>query len=220
MNEGARPYDYYLILITTIVLFAVSLICLAGMIHFKLAAVHQSAPELRGVYLERMNTAVAPFVAALVLLIGICVPKRILSTRALHRFAGVLGVVALAVGVALGVRMALLVVLLPSLLLQIVVLVLAAFGASRLRFDKKGYWVRVGSSLIHLASILFVLDLAFYRWRTLHLALFWTTTAGCVLGMVMCFWADSLVRLPMRRRPLEAPGARDGDAEIGAGMVG
>jgi hypothetical protein len=55
--------------------------------------------------------------------------------------------------------------------------------------------VRVGSSLIHLGLILFVFDLFFYQRQALHLFLFWITTGATVLGMLFCFYAETVVRL-------------------------
>ncbi|MDX1776837.1 MAG: hypothetical protein R3297_09665, partial [Desulfobulbales bacterium] len=55
------------------------------------------------------------------------------------------------------------------------------------------YWVRLGSSLIHLGLILFILDLLLYERKNLHLFLFWITTGASVAGMLFCFYAESVV---------------------------
>ena len=57
----------------------------------------------------------------------------------------------------------------------------------------------MGSSLLHLGLILFVLDLLFYRYRNLHLVLFWITTAASLIGMVFCFYAETLSNLVKKR---------------------
>jgi hypothetical protein len=92
-------------------------------------------------------------------------------------------------------KISLLSVLAAALLQQSVVLGLALAGSRNLHFEKKGYWVRVGSSLIHLGLILFVFDLFFYERKTLHLFLFWITTGAMVMGMLFCFYADTVARL-------------------------
>mgnify|MGYP000194346050 CR=1 FL=1 len=135
------------------------------------------------------------FIIALITLLGICVPKRLLPTTWLNRFAVLLGAVAVLTGWLAGVTTGLLVILCASLALQLVVLVMALAGSEQLHFETKNYWSRVGSSLIHLGLILFILDLFFHRQQTLHLLLFWVTTAATVLGMIFCFYADSVVRL-------------------------
>jgi len=53
----------------------------------------------------------------------------------------------------------------------------------------------VGSSLIHLGLILFVFDLFFYEKQSLHLFLFWVTTGATVIGMIFCFYAETVVKL-------------------------
>ncbi len=191
--------DFYLILATVAVLFVISAICIYSMFYFKLAQVQQMEPAIKAAYMSKMNTVISPFLIILILLLGICVPKRLLPTQWLVRFTVLLGVVALAVSFFQGIKMGLVVVLAAALVLQIIVLVLVVIGSERLNFTKKGYWVRVGSSLLHMGMILFVLDLFFYRQQTLHLILFWVTTGATVLGMTFCFYADSVVGLFRRK---------------------
>ena len=186
-------YDFYLVLATAAVLFIISAICVYGMFYFKLAQIHQMEPAAKMAYMNGMNTVIAPFLIGLILLLGICIPKRLLPTRWLNIFGAFLLASSILVGFIWQVQTALLWVLCISLALQLVVLVLAIMGSESLHFEKKGYWVRVGSSLIHLGLILFVLDLFYYRQQTLHLVLFWITTIATTLGMLFCFYAESVV---------------------------
>lgn len=198
--KSKRSYDFYLILATTLVLFIISVICIWGMFYFKLAHIQQLAPAMKGDYLERMNSVVAPFVICLILLLGICIPKRLLSTSWLNRFAVFLGIIVLAVVVGFGIKWGLLVILVGAFGLQAMVLVLAVAGSKRLHFEKKGYWLRVGSSLIHLGLILFILDLFLYRMQSLHLVLFWFTTVATITGMGLCFYSSAVSRLVRGRK--------------------
>lgn len=193
--RGKGHYDYYLILATSVVLFFISVICIYGMFYFKFAQINQLPVAEKILYMDKMNEVMAPFLIGLILLLGICVPKRVLPTAWLNWFTIGLILVALVVGFVWDVKISLACVLIVSLLLQIVVLVMAAWGSQELIFEKKGYWVRVGSSLLHLGMILFVLDLLFYRYRSLHLVLFWITTAASLIGMVFCFYAEALSTL-------------------------
>ncbi len=206
--KSKGSYDYYLVLATTIVLFAVSLLCICGMFYFKLAMIHQMAPEAKLAYMERMNRLVSPFLVALVLFLGICVPKRLLPTAWLNRFAAALVLCTLLVTLAWGIRSGLLLILFASLLLQLAVLAMALSGSRRLHFERKGYLVRVGSSLLHLGLILFILDLFFWRMQALHLVLFWITTVATVLGMILCFYTDTVARLLLARK---VPGPSSND---------
>ena len=188
-------YDFYLILATVLVLFVISLISIYGMFYFKFAQVQQMAPAIKMNYMNRMNAIVAPFIISLILLLGICVPKRLLPTVWLNRVTLLLGLGAVSVGFVAGVKASLFIILGTSLLLQLIVLVLALAGSKNLHFHKKGYWVRLGSSLMHLGLILFVLDLLLYERKILHLFLFWVTTGATVIGMLFCFYAESVVSL-------------------------
>ena len=186
--------DFYLVLATVAVLFVISAICIYGMFYFKLAQIQHLAAAEKLAYMNRMNSVIAPFIIALILLLGICIPKRLLPAVWLNRFAVVLAVIAGGVSLWLGGKTGLVLVLAASLMLQLVVLALAVGGSQLLHFEKSGYWVRLGSSLIHLGIILFVLDLFFYQHQSLHLILFWVTTGAVVLGMIFCFYSQSVVQ--------------------------
>jgi hypothetical protein len=186
-------YDFYLILATTVVLFAICLISIYGMFYFKFAQIHQMAPSVKILYMARMNTIIAPFIICLILLLGICVPKRLLSTSWLNRVTLLLVIGVVLTGLIWGVRISLFFILATSLTLQVIVFFMAVRGSKNLHFHKKGYWVRLGSSLIHLSLILFILDLLLYENKSLHLFLFWVTTGASVLGMVFSFYAESVV---------------------------
>ena len=192
-------YDFYLILATTVVLFIISVICIYGMFYFKLAQVNQLTAVAKDNYMNTMNRVLAPFLIALIVLLGICVPKRLLPTVWLNRFSVMLVVFAIVAGLIGDVKLSLVLVLAVSLVLQVVVLIMACAGSTELNFEKKGYWVRVGSSLLHLGLIVFVLDFFFYRSLTLHLVLFWITTVSLLLGMVFCFYAESFSRLVQKK---------------------
>ena len=198
--RGKSHYDFYLILATTVVLFIISVICIYGMFYFKLAQVHQLPLAEKVGYMNSMNTVMAPFLIALIVLLGICVPKRLLPTSWLNWFSVVLVSLALAASFIGGLNAGFVLVLIVSLILQIVVLFMALAGSKELNFEKKGYWVRVGSSLLHLGLILFILDLFFYRYQSLHLVVFWVTTVSALLGMAFCFYAESFSRL-VKKKP-------------------
>ena len=188
-------YDFYLILATALVLFAISAISIYGMFYFKFAQIQQMAPALKLSYMNRMNSFVTPFIIILILLLGICVPKRLLPTAWLNRVTVLMVGIAVLTAFLTDIKTSLLVILGASLFLQMIVLVLALAGSKNLNFHKKGYWVRLGSSLIHLGFILLVLDLLLYKREILHLFLFWITTGASVAGMLFCFYADLVVGL-------------------------
>jgi hypothetical protein len=197
--------DYTLILATAGVLFAISVIAIYGMFYFKFAGVHQLPPADKLAYMHRMNMAVSPFIIILILLLGICVPKRLLPARPLTLFAACLAVAGAAAAAWRGIQFGLVVILAASFLLQLVVLLMALAGSERLHFERSGYWVRVGSSLVHLGLILFVLDLLLHRHLSLHLFLFWVTTGTSVAGMLLCFYSQAAAKIFSRLRKRRTP---------------
>lgn len=197
--QKKASYDFYLILATTVVLAAISAICIWAMFYFKMAQIHEMAPSLKIAWQNRMNTLIAPFVIGLIVLLGICIPKRLLPTTWLNRFAVFLITAAILTSWLVGVKSGLLLILCAALILQFLILIMALFGSDRLHFETKGYWARVGSSLIHLGLVLFILDLFFHRQQNLHLILFWITTGATVLGMTCCFYAESIAGMVRRK---------------------
>ncbi|MFW8601994.1 hypothetical protein ACOHYD_11015 [Desulfobacterota bacterium M19] len=187
-------YDFYLIIATAAVLGAISAICIYGMFYFKFAELQHMPAAAKALYMTRMNRLISPFIIALILLLGICVPKRLLAARRLTLFAALLALVVIVISSIYGVVTALKVSLIITLALQFVVLILAAGGSHRLNFNHKSYWLRVGSSLMHLGIILFILDLFFYKHHALHLILFWVTTISTVSGMLACFYSQALLK--------------------------
>nr|MBF0220647.1 hypothetical protein [Desulfobulbaceae bacterium] len=186
-------YDFYLILATAVVLAIISAICIYGMFYFKHAQIQNMQPLFKAQYMNSMNEVVSPFIICLILLIGICVPKRLLPTTILNWFTLALVVLLGVVSFYYGIITALKINLMVALAAQFAVLCLALIGNQYLHFEKKGYWVRVGSSAMHLGIILFILDLFYYKNQTLHLTLFWVTTVSTVIGMLGCFYSESIV---------------------------
>jgi hypothetical protein len=195
-------FDFYLILATALVLFAISLISIYGMFYFKIARIQQMAPAVKMSYMNSMNGFVVPFIMVLILLLGICVPKRLLPAVWLNWFTVLLTICAALTGFVAGVKASLFLILGASLVLQLVVLILALGGSRNLHFHNKGYWVRLGSSLIHLGLILFILDLLLYEKKNLHLFLFWITTGASVVGMLFSFYAESVVNFATGKQPV------------------
>ena len=200
-TQHKKPsYDFYLIIATTIVLAMISAICVWGMFYFKMAQIHEMAPAAKIAWQNRMNTIIAPFIIGLIVLLGICVPKRLLSTTWLNRFAALLISTTLLTSWLFSVTSGLLVILCASLVLQLVVLFMALSGSVSLHFETRNYWSRIGSSLVHLGLILFILDLFFYKHQVLHLLLFWITTVATSCGMVCCFYAGSIAAFLRKRK--------------------
>jgi len=194
-NNRKINLDFGLVLATVVVLGVISLICVGGMFYYRGAHIDQASTAVKEAWLLAMNRAVTPPLICLILLLAMCIPKRLLPRPWLWRLGGALGLISAIAFFAAGFRAALLVVLTVSVLLQTTVTMMAAAGSRHLSFARPGYWQRLGSSLIHLGLVLFVADLLLYRHHTLHLFLFWGLTAAIFIGLVFSFYPRFCSRL-------------------------
>jgi hypothetical protein len=143
-------------------------------------------------YQMMMNRLASPLVIALCLLLVVCVPKRMLPQRWLLITAVLLLAATLLMWLAWGLELALILILLVSLAFQLVALGLLLAGR-RMRFRKSGFWMQVGSVLVHAGFILFIMDFAMLHETAWHLPAFWAATLGISLGCILSFKGTDLL---------------------------
>ncbi|HWR98253.1 MAG TPA: hypothetical protein VN317_07490 [Candidatus Methanoperedens sp.] len=178
-------WDLALVLLTAATLAAFGVLALWSMFHYKSHALRPdwSVPAFQ----EMMNRLASPLVVLLIVWLVLCIPKRLLSRRALLAYSAAViaaGIGALSFG---GVRFALGLVLGLSAVLQVVILGLVVAGV-RLRFSGRGLALRAGSSLLHFGVVLFTLDLVALQGSPWHIPLFWVSTALLTAGCVLTFY--------------------------------
>ncbi len=184
-------YDYILIVATAVTLFLIAVITVYGMFYFKFNEIAESeSAAMKIMYYRKMNGLISPFVSVLLLILSICVPKRLFPTKILNITALLMLVLMIALTIIYGNITALTVILFIALALQLVVFLLVLFGL-KLHFEKEGYWTRVGSSMIHLGFILFVLDFIFLNSLKIHLTIFWISAIAISLGCIFTFYSPS-----------------------------
>ena len=184
-------YDFVLILATVGILFLISLLCIGGMFYFKWAELQNVAPAIKMVFQKQMNNLLAPFLIALLMTLGLCIQKRLFSTRWLYAFIIMSGFIGLGSALVWGWRKALLWMLVISAVLQAIILILVMLGR-HLKFLCEGYWNRLGSSLVHMGLVLFCMDFFFLSHRDLHLVIFWISAICIFIGMIMVFYAEGI----------------------------
>jgi hypothetical protein len=182
-----RPvgWDLALVLLTAATLAAFGVLALWSMFYYKSHALRPdwSVPAFQ----EMMNRLASPLVVLLIVWLVLCIPKRLLSRRALLGYSVALIAAGLAALPLAGVRFALGLVLALSAALQAVILGLVLAGA-RLRFSGQGLALRAGSSLLHLGTVLFTFDLVALQGSPWHIPLFWVSTALLTAGCVLTFY--------------------------------
>ncbi len=83
-----KNYDYYLIILTALILFAIGLVCVYGITEYNYLGV---GPQWTGTiqysqYIDGMNSYLYPFLVLLLLTLGLCIPKRLLEQDFLIKF--------------------------------------------------------------------------------------------------------------------------------------
>ncbi len=197
-----RRYDAILVALTVLLLVALGALGFAGTVYSYLAS--RADPEWsRGpgylVYLWRMNAAAYPLVAGLLLVMGLCIPKRIVPARYLLPAGAALAAATSGVGLWRGATAGLAFLLGVSLLTQTAVVLLTLTRRGGLAFQKEGGLARLGSGLLHLGFVLFVLVAAVLEHlpatRALALPAFWTAAALMLGGIAMAFYPELTARL-------------------------
>jgi hypothetical protein len=192
--EGTpRPtWDFALMIATVGLLGALGIQSLAGTLYSWWATRTIAGWQEQGYagFVAMMNVIAAPLLVALVVVMGLCVPKRLFSRGALIVVSALL-VVAGVAGWALTSRPAvgLAVYLLGAGAIQLAVVVMTVAGSPTLTFLTEGRVTKVGSGLLHLGFILVALDIAALQGTELFLPGFWVSFALTMGGSALSFYA-------------------------------
>ena len=192
-----KNYDYLLTLASVVVLFLIAILCIGSMFYFKWAQIQNYPPNLKVAYEYHMNEIASPLLVALLILLGLCIPKRIMNFRTLIGFSIAVLFGAIAAWLIYNWRAALLVVLASATIIQTIVFFLTLIG-KKLDFKQEGYLRRLGSCLIHLGLLLICLDVLLLKPMGFLEILFWTATGMVVVGLVMSLYQEELLGIFMR----------------------
>lgn len=144
-------------------------------------------------YVAQMNAIAAPQLIALVVVMGLCVPKRLFSRTALIGVSAAMvaaGIVTWAVTGSLATGLTIYLGL--AALIQLAVAVLTALGAKGPSYLTEGRITKLGSALLHLGFIVFGIVVAALQRSAFMLPVFWASTVLMVGGTAMSFYASKL----------------------------
>ncbi len=189
MKRPRLSYDFVLTLAAVGLMFLLSLLCLASTFYFKWAGLGHVPPVEKQGFEDLFNRLAAPLLAGLLLILAVCVPKRIFDPRGLNRLALGLGVLFLGGWLYGDWRLALLLVMIPTAILQFFTLLFLLTGR-KLKFHCEGFWAQLGSSLVHLGLILFVLTILLLAYTGFLAPLFWTAALLITLGLLFSWTRD------------------------------
>ena len=166
-------------------------------------------------FVATMNAIAAPQLVALVVVMGLCVPKRLFHRRALIAVSAAMvaaGLVAAIVSGRLATGLTLYLAL--AALIQVAVVVLTAAGAKGPSYLTEGRLTKLGSGLLHLGFIAFAIVVAALQRSELMMTGFWIATVLTMGGTLLSFYAEKIAwhGAPRHTRVAPAPHAED-DAE-------
>ena len=212
-----RTWDFSLTVITVLLLAALGVQSFVGTLVTwwsirMIPAWEQSAGYTA--YVAIMNQIAAPLIVALVVAMGLCVPKRLFSRRLLVWVSAAMVAVGVAAGVVTSSLSAgLTVYLLLSAAIQLGVVIMTVAGVRGPSYLTEGRLTKTGSGLLHLGFIVFTIVVVSLQASQAMAPVFWFSAVLVTVGTVLSFYANSIA---WRRSSPREESAFDWDAEEGA----
>ncbi|MBE0448794.1 MAG: hypothetical protein IBX64_12010 [Actinobacteria bacterium] len=197
MFNVSKPgtYDFVLALATIITLVALSAVSIYGTVESWVNSVRDPNWAMGwsyADYLNRMNSYAYPLVVALVLILCMCIPKRFVPRNYLLQLSLVFLALSFMIGMIRGPVIGFGFLLVVSAIIQAAVVAMVVTRSGSLVFEREGLMTQLGSALLHLGFITFVLDLMLIEDPQNHLSVFWISTALIILGSVLSLYSREL----------------------------
>ncbi len=211
-----RAWDFALTIVTVIVLAALGVQSFIGTGYVWWAERTITSWESTAGYAQyvaRMDAIAAPLVVVLVVVMGLCVPKRLFGRRVLIAVSAAM----LAAGTAIGLETrslvyGLTVYLSLAALIQVAVVVLTIAGVRGPSYLTEGRLTKTGSGLLHLGVVLFAIVVVALQKSSWMLPIFSASALSTIVGTALAFYAYRIAW--HRNRPVvEAPFEWSGEAE-------
>jgi hypothetical protein len=188
-----RTWDFSLTVATVAILGSLGLQSFFGTLYSWWATRSIPGWEQTGYngFVAAMNAAAGPQVVLLVVVMGLCVPKRLFSRRALILVSA--GMLASGAAVALltaSLATGLAAYLLLAALIQVAVVALTVAGARGPSYLTEGRLTKTGSGLLHLGFVVFAFVVVALQRSTWMLPVFWTSAALTMGGTLLSFYAS------------------------------
>jgi hypothetical protein len=200
-----RSWDFALTIITVLMLAALGVQSFVGTLYTwwsirSIPAWEQSAGYTD--YVNVMNAIAAPLIVALVVAMGLCVPKRLFARRVLLWVSLAMVAVGVVTGLVSGsLASGLTVYLLLSAAIQLAVVVMTIAGVRGPSYLTEGRLTKTGSGLLHLGFIVFTIVVVALQTSPAMTPVFYVSAALVTVGTVLSFYANSMAW--HRTRPRE-----------------
>ena len=190
-------YDYSLIILTTLILFAIGVVCVFGITYYNyLAAIPDWTKTIQyAKFIDEMNSYLYPLLVLLLISLGLCIPKRLLEQGILIKFSAIVLIITVFLGMFIGIETGLSFILVVMTGVQIIVLFLILNKNKSLRFEKEGYFTRLGSSLLHLGLVVLILNFVTLSESPVHISIFWGGMLLVTVGNIFSFYPDKIASL-------------------------
>jgi hypothetical protein len=192
-----RNYDYYLIIITTLILFGIGAVSLYGITYYNYLAVDAQWTQTMqySQYIDEMNSYIYPFLVLLLISLGLCIPKRLFEQDIMIRSSALILGITMILTIFSGLETGLVFILVVMTVVQAIVLILTINKSSTIRFEKEGYVVRLGSSLLHLGVVILIFNFVSFQDSPYHLLIFWFGMVLTTSGNIFSFYPEKVSSL-------------------------
>jgi hypothetical protein len=203
----ARGWDFALTVITVVSLGGIGAQSFIGTLYVWWAGTTLPAWETGAGYaafVRTMNALAAPQIVLLVIVMGLCVPKRLFSRSALVVASALMvcaGLVVWALTRSLATGLA--AYLMLAALIQVAVVVMTVAGARAPSYLTEGRLTKTGSGLLHLGFIVFAIVIVVLQNSTFMLPVFYTSAVLTIVGTALSFYADRFAVRRTRRIEVE-----------------
>jgi hypothetical protein len=196
-----KIYDYYLIVLTTLILFAIGIVCVYGITYYNYLAAAPGWTETTSYirFIDEMNSYLYPFLVLLLISLGLCIPKRLFEQKILVKISVLVLGVTVVLTFLFGMKTAMGFILSVITVIQSIVLILT-FNKNRvIRFEKEGYLVRLGSSMLHLGILILIFNFVMLIDSDFHILIFWIGTLFVTAGNIFSFYPERINSLFQRK---------------------
>lgn len=194
-----RAWDFGLTVVTVLLLASLGVQSFVGTLYVwwaQLADPTWEQVSYEG-FVSTMNAIAAPQLVLLVVVMGLCVPKRLFGRTTLIAVSALMVAAGIAAwAVTDSIKTGLTVYLGLAALIQIAVVVLTAAGARGPSYLTKGRLTKLGSGLLHLGFIAFAILIAALQRSSFLMPAFWIATALTFTGTLLSFYAENLAWRP------------------------
>lgn len=211
-NGFGRVYDFILTIFTVILLAAMGAVYFYGTIYsFNKSRINPEWTQTIDYYsyIYTMYVLTMPLTLILLLVMALCIPRRIIPRHFLLPISGAILFSALSIALTVNVFTAISMVILFAAIVQIYVAYAVIRGSNYLVFEKQSTIEKLGSTFLHLGILILVLALTVFQTSSLHLAVFWTSTALTSAGSLFIFYPKFFTSSGQKNSLRQKKGALD-----------